>query len=739
VRPPIIWLVVAFGAGLWAGLDAFLLWWWSALVGGAALVLSRQAPWPAAVACAAAAGVLWGGAARARTQATCAAQWTDGTRGVWLELDDPAPAAGGVVLATVRWNTCRGRVRVRWPEARARPGGARVLVGGRWRAARDRPGVLVVRHVGATLPDRGLKGTLRHGVSTRLQQLFGARASVAEALVTGRGTDLDSRLRERYVRSGLAHLLSISGLHVGFFAWWVGWFTRRLGAGPKWRALLPPICTAVYIWFLGWPAPATRAGALVVLEAIARHRERRVVPSALVALTVLAVLLVDPNAVHSVGAWLSVAAVSGLVWARPLAELGGAAGRLLAPSVGATVFTAPISAFAFGTVAPVGLFANLVAVPIGACVVPGLLATLVASLVSDGLASWLAAGTGVGLWAMDQVAALAAAIPGGHTATVPGWGSAVPWIAVLVLAVWAAEARRWAAARRIAASVALGAWLLAANAVVARDESGRLTVHFLAVGQGDAAVLRTPNGHWMVIDGGPLEMGSDAGRRVVVPFLRRRGVTELSLAVASHGDADHLGGLPAVIETFPPDVVLEPGQPLPRPLYLEFLADVEASGAEWRAGRKGDRFTLDGVTVEVLHPDSAWMARGLDANENSLVLRVTYGDVRFVFPGDAGILMEHTVTATVGRATVLKVGHHGSATATSDAWLAAMAPSVAIVSVGRNNRYGHPSPDVIARLDARGVRVLRTDAQGLITLSTDGFTLDLDTEHRAHADVRHHD
>jgi len=211
----------------------------------------------------------------------------------------------------------------------------------------------------------------------------------------------------------------------------------------------------------------------------------------------------------------------------------------------------------------------------------------------------------------------------------------------------------------------------------------------------------------------------DAGQRIVVPFLRRERAS-LAVVVATHGDADHLGGLPAVIGAFPPRLVLEPGEPLGRPLYLEFLAAVEASGARYRAARAGDRIELDGVTLDVLSPDSAWLALPLEVNEHGVVLRVSYGAERLLFQADAGLPVEAQLAGRVGRVEVLKVGHHGSRSATSDAWLDELQPHAAVISVGRRNNYGHPAPEVVERLAQHGIRVFRTDRDGTITFTTDG-------------------
>src|SRR5207247_59719 len=328
---------------------------------------------------------------------------------------------------------------------------------------------------------------------------------------------------------------------------------------------------------------------------------------------------------------------------------------------------------------------------------------------------------GLGLALLDLVAHGAALVPGGHIVMVAGWQAALLWAAVAAAAWWL-----WNSPRRpwlMAARLAFCATVVVATSfrdVVSLDACRCLTVHFLDVGQGDAAALRTPNGRWIVIDGGPRTPERDAGRRVVVPFLRDQGVGRVAVVVATHGDADHLGGLPAVVEAFDPELVLEPGEPLGRPLYLEFLAGVEASGARWHAARAGDRIEVDGVVLEVLSPDSLWLRLPLEVNEHGVVLRVRYGAVRLLFQADAGLPVEGRLAGTVGRVEVLKVGHHGSKTATSDAWLDELAPREAVISVGRNNHYGHPAPEVLERLARHGVTVLRTDRSGTITLSTDG-------------------
>jgi len=728
MRPPILFLAVAFGVGLWAGLDPFVfpgaaLWGVAVSLVATSGWLAARAPLGAAVGIMGVAGMLWGAAAVRERDATCTGRWAAGgrageghTRAVIVRLADPAPARGGIVDAEVLPGTCGGSVRLRWPEDHAARGGTTWVVAGKWSGV-----LLVVRRMRVLDPVPRGRGALRDALAAKSTELFGARAPIVNALVFAPNARLDSDIRERYVRSGLAHLLSISGLHVGFIAAWLALILRKFPLAPPARFGATAVLLLGYLWLLGFPAPAVRAGAMLVLVEVARLRERVVAPRGVVALAALAVLVQDAWALESVGAWLSVAGVGAVVWAGRAFARAPRLARLAAPALAATLVTAPISALAFGTVAPIGVLANLIAIPLAGVAVPGLVMALVLSWLASGPAHLIAAGAGLGLALLDLVARGAALVPGGHVVMVAGWRAALVWAAVAVAAwwLWNSPRRPWLIAARVA-FVSTVFVTTTFRDVISLDDCRCLTVHFLDVGQGDAAALRTPNGRWIVIDGGPRTPERDAGRRVVVPFLRGQGVGRVAVLVATHGDADHLGGLPAVVEAFDPELVLEPGEPLGRPLYLEFLAGVEASGARWHPARAGDRVEVDGVVLEVLSPDSLWLRLPLDVNEHGVVLRVRYGAVRLLFQADAGLPVESRLVGTVGRVDLLKVGHHGSRSATSDEWLDELEPRTAVISVGRHNNYGHPAPDVLARLARHGVTVFRTDQSGTITFSTDG-------------------
>jgi competence protein ComEC len=192
--------------------------------------------------------------------------------------------------------------------------------------------------------------------------------------------------------------------------------------------------------------------------------------------------------------------------------------------------------------------------------------------------------------------------------------------------------------------------------------------------------------------------------------------------VISHAHADHVGGAAAVLDRVDAGMVIEPGELVADPVYTDFLSAVAADGAQWRSARAGMHFELDSVRFTLLHPDTSWSGWGLDLNEDSAVLLVEYRGFRALLAGDAGFPAESLLQGSVGPVDLLKVGHHGSRWASGDAWLAELQPAVGIVSVGIN-RYGHPSPEALQRLEGHRVSVWRTDRDGSITVTTDGHRI----------------
>jgi len=258
---------------------------------------------------------------------------------------------------------------------------------------------------------------------------------------------------------------------------------------------------------------------------------------------------------------------------------------------------------------------------------------------------------------------------------------------------------------------------------------GRLQIYALDVGQGDSALIITPEGKSILIDAGTPQAADE-----VVTALRKRDVRSLDLAVATHPHADHIGGMRKVIENFGVKNFLDSNQEYTSKEYQRMIQAIVDKGIKFIPAKKGMKFDLDsGVELEVLNPqgNDQWIKEvrrgGSVENANSVVLRLSYGNFSMLFTGDAETETEDLMmkSGVPLRAQVLKVGHHGSRYATSARFLEAVDPEAAVISVGAENRYGHPAQQTLDRLQKAGVKVYRTDLNGEIAIVSDGNTFEI--------------
>jgi competence protein ComEC len=704
-------------------------------------VLLPGQPSRRALAFAALAGVAWGGALRTQSAAHCANRLPADDTTFSLRVVDPGPGTGRVRPLGLG---CHGIVTARWPRADSVVAGVTVRVTARWesrRAPLGRPdGTLIIGGRSAARGAPGLIARSRTAVRDAIAARFGGHAPIVAALVMGRRSGLDPQLRRDFAAAGMVHLLVISGFHVGLLAGWVILVLGATGLPPRWGMRLGVLIALGYVAWLGWPAPATRAAVLMAVVVLGRWYQRHWRPDGTLGASALVVLLVDPWAITRIGAWLSFAALAGVVvatrWVRIAWPVPRAWRDMLAASIGATVATAPLAAAVFGQVALVGVLLNLVAMPLAGLAVPAIGLALAAHAMVPPLAGAYAA---MAAWLLDRLAVLGSwgsSLPGAGVAGADGFAAALPWcgVALLLLAAIHGRATPREALRRTAWGTAAAAWLLllipTGGMAVGRPD-GQLAITFLAVGQGDAAAIRTPGGHWLVVDVGPADARWDAGERVVVPFLRRAGARRVELLVLSHAHRDHAGGVRSLLAALPVGAVLDPGEPFDDSDYRQTLDAIGRRGVDWQVGVAGSEWSLDGVTFRVVHPSPHWARRGFDLNDDSIVLEVRFGAFSALLAGDAGVHAESAFVGRVGRVDLLKVGHHGSRTATGTLLLDRLRPEAAVVSLGRN-RYGHPAPETLARLAAAGVATWRTDRDGPVTLTTDGRTFTVRGE-RTHA------
>jgi len=280
----------------------------------------------------------------------------------------------------------------------------------------------------------------------------------------------------------------------------------------------------------------------------------------------------------------------------------------------------------------------------------------------------------------------------------------------------------------IIASIALLAAVAWCYALIPRNQTLDLAV--LDVGEGQCTVIRTAGGRTLVVDCGTSSWRKPeaVGRNLAARYLNTMGVDRIDVAILSHPHADHISGLPALLRLKPAKLVLDIGADYRSPRYREFLAVVKASRARYRRAVRGQVIEIENDTsIEILNPSPNETYTNL--NDRSIALRLRYRNVAFLLAGDTGEEAEAMIlrSGSKTRAQVLVVGHHGSAGSCTPGWLSAVNPKVAIVSAGRGNKYGHPSPDVLDRLSCLGAKVYRTDRHGAVVVSTDGKRLHVRT------------
>jgi len=605
---------------------------------------------------------------------------------------------------------------------------------------------------------RPIRDFFRDRLTPRNDALF-------RALILGERQGITPVLREPFNQTGLGHLLAVSGLHIGLVAgaafFLFKWLLSRsyrltLSADVrKLAALLTCLPVIGYALLAGFQVSSQRAMIMVLafLASILVGREREVWST--LSLAGLIVLLLDPNALFSISFQLSFMAVIGILWLAPailnlfhrsesmLPESKPARNRLTeyflglaAVSVAATFFLLPVTCYYFHRIPLVSIMANLTVVPIlGIWVIPLGLLSAAAVPFSEGTAGLFLQ---IASWGLDILM------------TITEFWANLPWSSVwmvtpnlfeivlfylLIFFVFFFRRLRWA--KTGLAVVVVLILMDVAYWVYTVRFNRDLQVTFLDVGNGNAALVSFPGGKKMLIDGGGFASGSfDVGEMVVAPYLWHSKILRVDYLVLSHPQADHMNGLRFIARWFHPKEFWHNGDPVETPSYKELMAIVDARKIRKMlpADVRGE-IQINGVRVQVLHPDpDSRIVRvnedGKQLNNNSLVLKLTYGDTSFLFPGDLEKAGEEALIARAGpmiQSDILLSPHHGSKTSSSEEFLERVRPRVCIISSGERTVPNFPHASVLKRLRSIGCDVFRISLSGAVTLTVRQDRLDIRT------------
>ena len=529
------------------------------------------------------------------------------------------------------------------------------------------------------------------------------------ALLLGRTAELDRGMVARFRRGGLYHLLVVSGLHVVLAAGLVVFVLAFLRVEGKRRdfALLVAVCLFVLVG--GANPPAVRAGLVVAIFLTTRLLERPITGAQAIGLSACILFLGAPAQIFSVGTVLTFAAVCGIArFARPIASLLPSKPRWLFPglavALAAECATAPVLLWRFNVLAAGAWLSAPVAIPLSAALIGlgGVLLFCYAVGVPAGIpAAVFSLGVRGLEWLAEGAAGMAFLRP------------TPPLSGVLLVGVFlavAALARSGRARATAAAAAAVVFLVLAVRAGPGGPRRG-FSIEALDVGQGDAILLRWKERAILVDGGGPFDLGStDFGRTRLTPKLLDRGITRVDLVLLTHPHPDHALGLFAVIEELPVELLARSTGDDEGSLYAKIEKLASQRGVPVRALADREVVELDGARVSVLH--SGGRRRKTDAVNNQSVVALFERDGRSaLLTGDAGGPTEADLieSGALTPVDVLKIGHHGSRTSTTAAFLAVLRPRVALLSCGRHNRFGHPAPETLATLNRFCIPVLRTD------------------------------
>ena len=596
-------------------------------------------------------------------------------------------------------------------------------------------------------PVERLRQTMRDAI---VRQVSDTRAAgVLAALAVGDQAAIEREDWDLFRRTGIAHLMSISGVHVTMFAWLAGALAAALWRRSSRLMLWLPAPTAgrwvglalaaAYALLAGWGVPAQRTVVMLAVAVLLRGQGWRWPWGLVLAAAAVVVTAIDPWALLQPGFWLSFTAVGLLLVSEPAlggvrpnagadaAGAGAGAGAGVADAdadadadatsagtglvarvarhtrshlrghlraqVVATLGLAPLSLVFFQQISIVGFLANLVAIPLVTLLITplALLGALLPVL-------WTAAAGLVQalIWGLGGLSAWPLAVWTAPAA--PAWMAVCGLLGALLAVLPAPWALRW---------LALPLVLPLLWPPVPRPAEGQFELVAADIGQGTAVLVRT-RGHLLVYDTGPqYSRESDAGQRVLLPLLRSRGEPRIDLLLLSHRDSDHVGGAASLLAGIPVSALqssLEPGHAL------------LAGAAPHTPCRAGQQWAWDGVQFNVLHPTDDDVAAARKPNAASCVLRVADAQGRSVLlTGDIEAPQEAALLQRSGAllaSTVLLVPHHGSRTSSSAAFLDAVQPTTAVVQAGYRSRFGHPAPDVMARYADRGIEVVRSDQCG---------------------------
>jgi competence protein ComEC len=535
------------------------------------------------------------------------------------------------------------------------------------------------------------------------------QATVLNGILFGIKNDIPEDVAQSFSDAGIAHILAVSGLHVGFVIAGLYWLLNKLPLDSRAKLLLCLTGIFLYTALVGLRPSVMRAGIMAAVLLVGKEIGKESDPITSLAFAGLITASINPLVIFTPAFQMSYGAVIGILSLyhmihNSLSRLPNFLRSAVAVSISAQLGVLPVCAYYFHRISLISCFCNIFIIPVSGIVVGIGFATALVGQVSLTLAGILGMVNVILLNFVMFTARLFAHLPySALDVLTPPVILIILWYGIMLYIACGGRINLAVPKAKTVVLMSLSIINLIVWSSAFLPPKG-YEITFLDVNQGDAIFIRTPEGYTALIDSGPDE-GFDAGKNIVVPFLRKQGVNRLNLALVTHYHDDHIGGLPSVLDAIGAQTLL-----LPAP-----LTDLPSRYRDVFIISAGDRFKLGDAEFTVLNP-----IENSDPAENnsSLVLLADFEGVKVLFTGDIEYETE-TILAddnTLVPVDVLKVAHHGSDTSSTKEFLESVQPRYAVISVGRSNRFGHPSDVVLQRLENIGSQIYRTDIHGSVTI-----------------------
>ncbi len=574
-----------------------------------------------------------------------------------------------------------------------------------------------------------------YGQKTFQRFLHGPSAALVQALLLGEKQDLEREKITKFQNVGVVHVLAISGLHVGFIVIFAmtGFSLLRIPRQLRFWLLL--VILFIYGAVVQFKPPVVRASLMALFYLYAERLERKPVADNLLAGAALIILIVNPQELFNPGFQFSFVAVAAILhgagqfdqWIPLRLWIQKRSSSTFFPrliiniiwmpllvSLAAVLGTLPLTAYYYGMIPVVVLFANLLVIPL----IAGIVMLALFMLILRPFSGFLTTGIGEIIDLIHNllllVVDLFADLP---FAMIQVTNPSLIMVILLTFSFLSLLYIEKTRVRRIFALLSASILLLLIIPEFENDKALQIT--FLDVGQGDAAHISFPNGKTMLIDAG----GTNHGQETILPFLKQLGTLKLDYIVASHAHDDHIGGMLPLLHKIEIDTMVMSAYPYHSKRYTVLQNTCFERNISTLVVGRGDRIHADpACRIYILHPDStcniANNFSGSECNNSSIVLKIQYGNNGIMFTGDLEKSAEPRVMVYGGflESEILKVAHHGSNTSTSDAFLAEINPVMAVIPVALRNKFRHPSPKTLERLGGRHVRLYRTSHTGAVVL-----------------------